>query len=298
MTNENRPAAVGFHSGELAVQTRAGVRTRAERLAPMAARGQLRTATADFVAAAQLAVLTARDAAGRLWTSPLLGQPGFLRAATPTTLHIEDPFLDADPLHDLPARQPAGLIVIDFATRRRVRINGVLAQADSGGLTIDVDQAYGNCPKFIRNRHLRLPANASGPDRTPVFTGELLRPEDGRLIEHADTFFLGTSHPTSGNDASHRGGPTGFVHIEHDRLWWPDYPGNNLFNSLGNVTVDPTTALLFIDFPTGTTLQLTGTATLVWEDERPRDESQTGRRVTFTPQRVVVTGIAALRAEH
>ncbi|CQA07978.1 Pyridoxamine 5''-phosphate oxidase [Mycobacteroides abscessus] len=85
MTNENRPAAVGFHSGELAVQTRAGVRTRAERLAPMAARGQLRTATADFVAAAQLAVLTARDAAGRLWTSPLLGQPGFLRAATPTT---------------------------------------------------------------------------------------------------------------------------------------------------------------------------------------------------------------------
>nr|WP_240480650.1 pyridoxamine 5'-phosphate oxidase family protein [Mycobacterium avium] len=109
---------------------------------------------------------------------------------------------------------------------------------------------------------------------------------------------MGTSHPTSGNDASHRGGPTGFVHIEHDRLWWPDYPGNNLFNSLGNVTVDPTTALLFIDFPTGTTLQLTGTATLVWEDERPRDESQTGRRVTFTPQRVVVTGIAALRAEH
>ncbi|MEM6110269.1 pyridoxamine 5'-phosphate oxidase family protein [Mycobacterium sp. 050272] len=297
MTNENRPAAVGFHSGELAVQTRAGVRSRAERLAPMATRGQLRTATADFVAAAQLAVLTARDAAGRLWTSPLLGQPGFLRAATPTTLHIENPFPDADPLHDLPAGQPAGLIVIDFAARRRVRINGVLAQADSGGLAIDVDQAYGNCPKFIRNRHLRLSANASGPDRTPVFTGELLRPEDRQLIERADTFFLGTSHPTSGNDASHRGGPTGFVHIEHDRLWWPDYRGNNLFNSLGNVAVDPTTALLFIDFPTGTTLQLTGTATLVWDDDMPRDESQTGRRVTFTPQRVVVTGIPGLRAE-
>lgn len=92
MTSENQPAAVGFHSGELAVQTRAGVRSRAERLAPMAARGQLRTATADFVAAAQLAVLTARDAADRLWTSPLLGQPGFLRAATPTTLHIDNHF--------------------------------------------------------------------------------------------------------------------------------------------------------------------------------------------------------------
>jgi predicted pyridoxine 5'-phosphate oxidase superfamily flavin-nucleotide-binding protein len=264
---------VGFQSGELAVQTRAGVRSRAERLAPMAARGQLRAATADFVAAAQLAVLTARDTAGRLWTSPLLGQPGFLRAVTPTTLQIKTSIPDADPLHGLPPGQPAGLVVIDFAARRRVRINGVLAHADSGGLAIEVDQAYGNCPKFIRNRHLRLPASASGPDRTPVFAGELLRPllrpKDGRLIERADTFFMGTTHPTSGNDASHRGGPAGFVHVEHDRLWWPDYLGNNLFNSLGNLTVDPTAALLFIDFPTGITLQLSGTATMIWNDEKP-----------------------------
>ena len=298
MRNENRTAAVGFHSGELAVQTRAGVRSRAERLASMTARGQVRAATADFVAAAQLAVLTARDAAGRLWTSPLLGHPGFLRAVTPTALHIEIPIPDADPLHGLPPGQPAGLIVIDFASRRRARINGVLAQADSGGLAIEVDQAYGNCPKFIRNRHLRLPASASGPDRTPVFAGELCRPEDGRLIERADTFFLGTTHPTSGNDASHRGGPAGFVHIENDRIWWPDYPGNNLFNSLGNLTVDPTSALLFIDFPTGTTLQLTGTATMIWNEEKSQDESHTGRQVTFTPQHVVVTGIPGLCAEH
>lgn len=161
---------MGFQSGELAVQTRAGVRSRAERLAPMAARGQLRAATADFVAAAQLAVLTARDTAGRLWTSPLLGQPGFLRAVTPTTLQIKTSIPDADPLHGLPPGQPAGLVVIDFAARRRVRINGVLAHADSGGLAIEVDQAYGNCPKFIGT------ATCASPPTLPAQTAHRFSP--------------------------------------------------------------------------------------------------------------------------
>lgn len=290
---------MGFHSGELAVQTRVGVRSRADRLAPMVAPGQMRAATADFAAAAQLAVLTARDNAGRLWTSPLLGQPGFLRAVTPTTLHIDAVIPDADPLHGLRSGQHAGLVVIDFAARRRLRINGVLAQSDSGGMAIEVDQVYGNCPKFIRSRRLRLrlPGSASSPDRTPVFAGDLLRPEDGRLIELADTFFIGTTHPTSGNDASHRGGPAGFVRVEHDCVCWPDYLGNNLFNSLGNLTVDPTAALLFIDFPTGMTLQLSGVATIRWNDQQPPDEDHSGRQVTFRPKHVVVTSSTELRAE-
>ncbi len=296
MTNEDRPAAVGFHSGELAVQTRAGVRTRAEQLAPMAARGELRPASAEFLAAARLAVLTARDTAGRLWTSPVLGQPGFLTAVTPTTLRIDSGPPPADPLHRLPGGQPAGVVVMNFATRRRFRVNGLLHRTDSDGLQIEVDQAYGNCPKYIEPRLLGLPAGVSGPDRTPVFSGTGLRLEDHRLIEGADTFFLGTTHPASGSDASHRGGPAGFVRIEHDRLWWPDYPGNNMFNSLGNLAVDPSAALLFLDFGTGTTLQLSGTAALTWDDEPVDDGQSTGRAVVFTPQRVVVTEVVGWNA--
>lgn len=290
VTPEGRKfAAVGFHDGELAVQARAGVATRATQLAAMVGQSELRPATAEFLAAARLAVLTARDCDGRLWISSLQRPAGFLSAASPTTLNIDFHLPTADPLHALPANQPAGLVVIDLAARRRIRVNGVLTRAAAVGLTIEVDQAYGNCPKYIHSRRLDDPSGQSMPDRTLVFAGTALRPQDRRLIESADTFFLGTTHPASGNDASHRGGPAGFVRVDHDDLYWPDYPGNNLFNSLGNLAVDPTAALVFVEFSTGTTLQLSGTASIGWHDDSSRGDSGTGRGVTFTPQRVVVT---------
>lgn len=77
------------------------------------------------------------------------------------------------------------------------------------------------------------------------------------LVAGADTFFLGTTHPTRGNDASHRGGPPGFVRVTSPTtLWWPDFPGNNMFNSFGNLAVDDEAALLFTDFTTGATVQM------------------------------------------
>jgi hypothetical protein len=123
-----------------------------------------------------------------------------------------------------------------------------------------------------------------------------LRPIDIRLIEAADTFFLGTTHATSGNDASHRGGPRGFVRVAEGRLWWPDYPGNNMFNSFGNLSADPTAALLFMDFGAGVTLQLSGRATVRWGAETTAsDDALTGRRVEFVPQQVISTSMPALR---
>lgn len=286
MTHEVRPAAVGFHSGELAVQKRAGVGARAAQLAPMVSRGRLGAGTAAFLASSRLAVLTARDNEGRLWISPVSGEPGFLRAATPTRLHIDGELPHADPLAATPTDQPAGLLVIDFAARRRFRINGQLTQRDSGGFTIEVDQGYGNCPKYI-DPSVQPITNRRRPDRTRVFTGTELRPEDRELIERSAAFFLGTTHPTSGNDASHRGGPAGFVRAEADSLWWPDYPGNSMFNSFGNLAVDPSAALLLVD--AGTTLHLSGTAEVVWDAEQSDDNLRTGRRVIFTAQRVIAT---------
>ena len=70
--------------------------------------------------------------------------------------------------------------------------------------------------------------------------------------------------PERGNGASRRGGPLGFVRTDGETLWWPDYPGNNMFNSFGNLAADPTAALLFVDFRTGHTLHLSGTATVRW----------------------------------
>ena len=156
MNSQHRPAAVGFHSGELAAQRQAGVQAEAARLARMVGPAELRGGTAAFLADARFAALTARDGAGRLWTSPLLAAPGFLQASGPNTLRIGTTLPAADPLHSLPVGQAAGLVVIDFTTRRRVRINGALTASDEAGMTLDVDQAYGNCPQYIHQRHITV----------------------------------------------------------------------------------------------------------------------------------------------
>jgi predicted pyridoxine 5'-phosphate oxidase superfamily flavin-nucleotide-binding protein len=290
----HRPAAVGFHSGELAAQRRAGVHDQAARLARMVGPGELRVGIAAFLADAACAAITARDRSGRLWTSLLLGLPGFLRASGPRALRIDTPLPSADPLFRLPVGQPAGVIVIDFGTQRRVRINGVLTASDDAGLTLEVDQAYGNCPQYIQQRHISIDEEPYHPARTPQYSGNILRKNDIRLIEFADTFFLGTTHPASGNDASHRGGPAGFVRVIPEGLWWPDYPGNNMFNSFGNLAVDPTAALLFVDFRIGSTLQLSGTATVDWDAPVAGDDGGTGRRVQFTPWHVAATSVPDL----
>jgi predicted pyridoxine 5'-phosphate oxidase superfamily flavin-nucleotide-binding protein len=275
----------GFHEGELAVQRRAGVEGQAARLAPMADRSELGAGAAMFVGSATFAALTARDRTGRLWTSPLVGPAGFLAAASPTTLRIEAALHPDDPLHGLSDDQSVGLIVMDFAKRRRLRINGAFATAGDGGFEVDVTQVYGNCPQYIHPRQPALDEPADGARL--IHRSGSLRPDDVDQVRAANTFFLGTSHPDFGSDASHRGGPAGFVRAKDDLLAWPDFPGNNLFNSLGNIVVDPVAALLFIDFATGRTLQLSGSAAVRWFEE--------DRAVQFGVLDVVASSVPALR---
>ncbi|MCH8978716.1 MAG: pyridoxamine 5'-phosphate oxidase family protein, partial [Armatimonadetes bacterium] len=73
---------------------------------------------------------------------------------------------------------------------------------------------------------------------------------------------------TFGMDASHRGGDRGFVRVDSEtRLMFPDYAGNNHFNTIGNLILDPRAGLLFMDFATGSLLQLTGRATIDWDSD-------------------------------
>jgi predicted pyridoxine 5'-phosphate oxidase superfamily flavin-nucleotide-binding protein len=280
---DQRFPATGFHSGELAVQRRAGVQRQAARLSGMVEQGELRAGVAGFLEGATFAAITGRDAAGRLWSAPLVDAPGFLIPASPTRLLVASTPSPEDPLSGLLGGQPVGLIVMDFAARRRLRINGTLTVANDG-LAIDVVQAYGNCPQYIHPRH---PMSAGDHTASRIRHGVTLQPEDVDLIRQADTFFLGTTHAEYGNDASHRGGPTGFVRADAHTVSWPDFPGNNMFNSFGNLAVDPTAALLFIDFHTGRTVQLSGTAALLWADDE--------RRVQFDVDDVVVNESSALR---
>ena len=275
----------GFHEGELATQRRAGVEADARRLEGMLDPGHLSDGAAKFLAAQTFTAITARDRDGVLWTSPLSADAGFLHGED-QPLRIAAVPRVGDPLHRVPAGQQIGLIAIDFDARRRMRINGTLIDGDDTGLTVHIDQAYGNCPRFIHRRD--APLVAATPS-TAVRRAGQLEPADIAMIAASDTFFLGTTHPVRGSDASHRGGPAGFVRVSTpQRLWWPDYPGNNMFNSFGNLAVDDEAALLFLDFATGASLHLSGTAQVQWTDPGVAgDDGGVGRHVTFSVDSVV-----------
>lgn len=264
------------------MQRRAGVEAEAGRLESMLDSSGLSQGAARFLASQRFAALTGRDHNGVLWVSPLAAPPGFLRGQE-GVLHVSASPRDGDPLHEIPVGQQVGLIAIDFATRRRLRINGELVGADHGSMTVRVDQSYGNCPKYIHRRAIDVASLTAPPSKRPE-RATLLGPSDQAMIATSDTFFLGTSHPTRGSDASHRGGPPGFVRVDSpDRLWWPDFPGNNMFNSYGNLAVDDKAALLFLDFDTGATLHVTGTAHVRWTTPGATgDDGAVGRNVAFS----------------
>lgn len=82
-------------------------------------------------------------------------------------------------------------------------------------------------------------------------------------INAADTFFIARGYHDRGEnaaygmDASHRGGERGFVQVVGDgRLVFPDYAGNNHYNTIGNLVLDARVGLIFVDFETGGLLQL------------------------------------------
>jgi predicted pyridoxine 5'-phosphate oxidase superfamily flavin-nucleotide-binding protein len=274
--------ATGFHEGEIATQRRAGVEADAKRLERMLDSARLSKGATGFLASQRFAVLSGHDRDGVLWISPLTAPPSFLHAQD-EVLQVSATPRAGDPLHEMPIGQQVGLIAVDFATRRRVRVNGTLLDADSEGMTVRVEQSYGNCPTYIHPRAINVSAFAVASS-TRANRVTLLDPADQAMIAASDTFFLGTSHPTRGSDASHRGGPSGFVRVDSPgHLWWPDYPGNNMFNSFGNLAVDDDAALLFIDFATGATLHVTGTAQVRWTAPGASDdEGGVGRRVAFS----------------
>jgi uncharacterized protein len=72
-------------------------------------------------------------------------------------------------------------------------------------------------------------------------------PDDKAFIESAIYFFIATADAAGRPDCSFKGGAPGFVRITApDELAFPDYDGNGMFKSLGNLLVNPHVGLLFI----------------------------------------------------
>ncbi|PDP87130.1 pyridoxamine 5-phosphate oxidase [Glycomyces fuscus] len=278
----------GYHPGELEVQHRAALTDQAA-FSAGAVRQEIPDVAADFLAAQTLLVVGAADERLDMWCSLLTGPPGFLRARDGHTLDAAALPRPGDPLAGVLGRgsTPLGAVAIEPATRRRMRINGT-AVRHGDGLRIRTAQVFANCPKYIQKRTLSpVPA-----DRGPVVGADRLTEEQVNLLGRADTFFVATADSTGDADANHRGGAPGFLRVHSPTLLsWPDYVGNAMFNTLGNLRLNPRAGLLVPDWETGGLLQLTGTARTLWGDG-PGD-----RRVEFALDRLVAAPSGGLRSE-
>jgi predicted pyridoxine 5'-phosphate oxidase superfamily flavin-nucleotide-binding protein len=257
------PLRAAYHPGEIEVQRRIGVREEADQVGGIIG-GRIPPAFVPILAGFRLVVAASIDGRGRVWGSLLTGPPGFLKATGATRVHLDARPAPGDPLAaNLAARADLGLLAFDPATRRRIRFNGKGALATEGGITLDIEQVYGNCRKYIQLRLLDGETRVGG--EAPVRSATLSAAQQA-WIAGADTLFIASAHPEGGADASHRGGRPGFVQIANDRrLSFGDYAGNNMFNTLGNLMTDPRAGFLFVDFARGDLLQLTGRARLNWE---------------------------------
>ena len=265
-----------YHDGELAVQARVGVRAQADDLIGMF-REAIPPALADFLAQHRFGVLSVADQAGQVWAHPLSGHAGIMSVPDPQTVVVELKLLDPPLASELVCDGFGGLLVIDFDRRLRIRINGALSVA-AEQLSLSAGQLYGNCTKYIQRR-IPLEAREHYVHVNGISGSATVLSERQRAwISRSDTFFIATSHEQSGADASHRGGRPGFVQaIDERTLTWPDYRGNNLFNTLGNLEIDSRCGLLFVDFDSGAALQLTGKATL--QESSPTRSAPTGRSI-------------------
>jgi predicted pyridoxine 5'-phosphate oxidase superfamily flavin-nucleotide-binding protein len=77
----------------------------------------------------------------------------------------------------------------------------------------------------------------------------VIGPEDRAFIERMDMFFLATSDEENGPQCSYKGGEPGFVRVLDERtVAFPNYDGNGMYLSMGNLAVNPQVGMLFIDF--------------------------------------------------
>ncbi|MFQ5973781.1 MAG: MOSC domain-containing protein, partial [Alphaproteobacteria bacterium] len=280
-----------FHRGEKALQARLGVREKIERQGRRMIRDRMAEEHREFFARLPLLIVGTLDATGRPWVSVLAGPPGFVQATDPRTLEVKARPIYGDPLGDaLVEGADIGALGLEFHTRRRNRVNGTIRRPRADGFEIRVAQSFGNCPKYIQARQY-APEEGMGTigEKRAVHRGKALNRTEAALVARSDTLFIASHFSEDrgdrnhGADVSHRGGRPGFVLVAHETLLLiPDYSGNCMFNTLGNLAANPKSGLLFIEFGTGDTLQLTGEAEILWGPEHTARFPGAERVVAFS----------------
>jgi uncharacterized protein len=100
-----------------------------------------------------------------------------------------------------------------------------------------------------------------------LLVSETISDNDRAFIEERDMFFLATADGEGRPTCSYKGGEPGFVRVlDPHTLVFPNYDGNGMYLSAGNVLVNPDVGMLFIDFERGHRMRLDGTASIDLDD--------------------------------
>jgi uncharacterized protein len=266
-TNAESP----FHAGELAIQSRLGLQKQIDKQGRRVIRNYLLEQHRQFFAQLSYVIVGTVDTIGNPWASILVGKLGFLTSVNRDTLRVSAQPLFGDPLTTILADGiDIGLLGIELHSRRRNRLNGVVTTLNADDFKVQVSQSFGNCPQYIQARLFELGEyDLIAPKPVHHFT--ILGTTEQAMIRTSDTFFITTAYQdqsagaSGGVDVAHRGGKSGFVRIDdHQTLTVPDFSGNGHFNTFGNLELNPSAGLLFIDFTQGDLLYLTGTANVIW----------------------------------
>ena len=234
-----------YHEGQIEVQQEAGTRDLADRMAHWVG------PAADFAARADLLLFSYEADDGALHFAAISGQPPLVEVSDASALRIAGASGAS-----LPAGRLGGL-AINLAEQRRVRLNGELRPAVAGA-ELHIDEAFTLCRKYM------APSLGIG-ESTHVGPGssELLAFDDPWLrgvVERAETTFLASVAPDGGPDVAHRGGPPGFLELDPaaGTLSWPEYLGDGVFKSAGNVRATGRMTLLVLDLENGDAVEFIG----------------------------------------
>jgi predicted pyridoxine 5'-phosphate oxidase superfamily flavin-nucleotide-binding protein len=284
-----------FHAGEQTIQSLAGVRDRIELKGRAVIRDYMPEQHRAFFAALPFMVVGLADQNGYPWATTLSGPPGFMNSAAPNLLTIKAWLDPDDPLYSCIRDGAAvGGLGIELSTRRRNRVNGRIENCIiAEGFSIRVQQSFGNCPKYIQGRNERPWIRSRQAPECRVASH--LGANEASFIAEADTFFIASRSAqldqldsAQGLDVSHRGGLPGFVRVvSQNEVCFPDFSGNLLFNTLGNLAADARAGLLFIDFQSGGTLQIIGRTRICWDVPETMRSAGIERLIFLDIQRVV-----------
>ncbi|KAK3349355.1 hypothetical protein B0T25DRAFT_459192 [Lasiosphaeria hispida] len=269
----------GWHPGERAVHALLHVPT-ASRPNPTAP--GLPPQYGYRLAASSLVALGTVDSGGRVWTTVWGGERGFARAIAKGVIGVQSDVGEGDPVVESLLASVAGAdgvvrpegrvamagLGIDLETRDRVKIAGRMLVGARVGREVQlgmvVEESLGNCPKYINRKAVR--PNVAAPrvvsKGTPVLPGRAVG-----LVGRADMFFLSSTDGRT-MDTNHRGGPRGFVRVVRNDeggvvLVYPEYSGNRLYQTLGNLHENPRVGVAIPDFASSDVLYLTGETELL-----------------------------------